>query len=142
MSALHVEAALPGPLRRGGPAPLVVTVTNVSGAPVLVNRRLAPGYRDALSRELWAEVRDAAGAPAPVATIEYERDLPGPDDYRELAPGESVSGEFDLFHYARPQQPGRYTVTVVYQADEPVAGPPAGVVAGEHAADPIAVEVS
>ncbi len=63
-------------------------------------------------------------------------------DYGELAPGESITAQFDLFHYARPQRPGRYTVTIVYQADEPVASPPDGVVAGEHAADPITLEVS
>jgi hypothetical protein len=121
---------------------VTVTVTNVSGTPLLVNRRLAPGYRDSTSRELWADVRDESGAPAPVATIDYERELPAPDDYAELAPQESMNGEFDLFHYARPQRPGRYEVTVVYQADEAVARPPDGVLAGEHAADPIAVDVA
>ena len=141
MSPLRVEAALAGPVARSGPAQLSVNVTNVSGSPVLVNRRLAPGYRDSSSRELWAEVRDEAGAPALVSTVDYERDLPAADDYGELAPGESIAGGFDLFHYARPQRPGRYTVTVVYQADEPLADPPPGVVAGEHAADPLTLEV-
>jgi hypothetical protein len=142
VSRLRVVASLAGPVARSGPAPVTVTVTNVSDAPVLVNRRLAPGYRDSTSRELWADVRDESGAPAPVATIDYERDLPAPEDYAELAPQESMSGEFDLFHYARPQRPGRYEVTVVYQADEAVARPPDGVLAGEHAADPIAVDVA
>jgi hypothetical protein len=141
VSPLRVEAALAGPVARSGPAPVRVTVTNVSDGPVLVNRRLAPGYRDSTSRELWADVRGEDGAEAAVATIEYERDLPRPEDYVELARGESVSGEFDLFHYARPRWPGRYAVTITYQADEAVASPPAGVVAGEHPADPIAVEV-
>jgi hypothetical protein len=141
VSPLRVEAALAGPVARSGPAPVTVTVTNVSDAPVLVNRRLAPGYRDSTSREVWADIRDETGAPAAVATIDYERDLPGADDYGELAPGESISGQFDLFHYARPQRPGRYTVTIVYQADEAAADPPDGVVVGEHAADPIAVDV-
>ena len=141
MSPLRVEAALAGPVARSGPAPVAVSVTNVSDSPVLVNRRLAPGYRDSSSRELWADVRDEAGAPALVSTIDYERDLPTADDYGELAPGESIAGGFDLFHYARPQRPGRYSVTVVYQADEPQAGAPSGIVAGEHAADPITVEV-
>ena len=141
MSPLRVEAALAGPVGRSGPAPVTVTVTNVSDAPVLVNRRLAPGYRDSTSRELWADIRDATGAPAEVATIDYERDLPAPDDYGELAPDESISAGFDLFHYARPQHPGRYVVTIVYQADEAAADPPAGVVAGEHAAEPITLDV-
>jgi len=141
VSPLRVEAALASPVARSGPAPVAVTVTNVSDAPVVVNRRLAPGYRDSTSRELWADIHDATGAPAEVATIDYERDLPGPGDYGELAPDESISGGFDLFHYARPRHPGRYTVTVVYQADEAAADPPGGVVAGEHAADPIALDV-
>jgi hypothetical protein len=141
MSPLRVEASLVGPVARSGPAPVTVTVTNVSDAPVLVNRRLAPGYRDSSSRELWADVRDESGAPAAVSTIDYERELPAPEDYGELAPQESVAGEFDLFHYARPRSPGRYEVTVVYQADEAIARPPAGTVAGEHAADPIAFVV-
>jgi hypothetical protein len=142
VSALRVEAALDGPAARSGPAPVTVTVTNVSDAPVLVNRRLAPGYRDSTSRELWADVRDEQGAEAAVATIEYERDFPAPEDYAELAPGESVAGGFDLFRYARPRWPGRYAVTITYQADEPVASPPPGVVAGEHPADPIVVDVA
>jgi hypothetical protein len=141
MSPLRVEAALEGPAPRSSPAPVTVTVTNVSDSPVLLNRRLAPGYRDSTSRELWAEVHDETGAPAAVATIDYERDLPAPDDYTELAPGEAVAGRFDLFHYARPQRPGRYEVTIVYQADEPVARPPEGIVAGEHAADPVVLDV-
>jgi hypothetical protein len=127
---------------RSSPAPVSVTVTNVSDTPVLVNRRLAPGYRESLSREVWGDVRDEAGAEAAVSTIDYERDFPTADDYGELAPGTSVSGEFDLFHYARPQRPGRYTVTIVYQADEPVANPPDGVVVGEHPADPITIDVT
>ena len=142
MSPLRVEAALEGPVARSGPAPVAVSVTNVSDSPVLVNRRLAPGYRDASSRELWADIRDDTGAPASVSTIDYERDLPTASDYGELGPGESLTGRFDLFHYARPQRAGRYSVTVVYQADEPVAGPPPGVVAGEHAADPLTLDVS
>jgi hypothetical protein len=142
VSPLRVVASLAGPVARSGPAPVSVTVTNVSDAPLLVNRRLAPGYRDSTSRELWADVRDESGAPAPVATIDYERDLPVPEDYATLAPQESVAGEFDLFHYARPQRPGHYVVTIVYQADEPVAGPPAEVVAGEHAAEPLSIDVA
>ena len=104
--------------------------------------RTSPGYRDAISRELWADIRDAEGAPAAVATIDYERDLPGPEDYAELAPGAALTTVFDVFHYARPQRPGRYAVTIVYQADEPLARPPAGIVAGEHAAPPLAVDVA
>lgn len=142
MTALRVEAAFAGPLARATPAPVTVTVTNVGDAALLVNRRLAPGYRDAPSRELWAELRDADGAPAALATIDYERDLPGPEDFGELAPGEAMTTTFDLFLYARPQRPGRYAVTFVYQADEPLAQPPAGVVAGEHAAAPVAVDVA
>jgi hypothetical protein len=142
VSPLRVEAAIAAPVARSAPAPVSVTVTNVSDAPVLVNRRLAPGYRDAISRELWADVRDESGAPAAVATIDYERALPMPDDFGELAPQESMAGEFDLFHYSRPQRPGRYAVTIVYQADEPLADPPPGTVTGEHASEPIAIEVS
>jgi hypothetical protein len=141
VSPLRVEAALAGPVARSGPAPVAVSVTNDSDSSVLVNRRLAPGYRDSSSRELWADVRDDTGAPVLVSTIDYERDLPVAGDYGELAPGESITGGFDLFHYARPQRPGRYTVTVVYQADEPLAGPPPGIVAGEHAAEPLTVDV-
>lgn len=142
MTPLRVEASIAGPVARSGPAPVSVTVTNVSDSPVLVNRRLAPGYRDSTSRELWADIRDERGAPAEVSTIDYARDLPAPGDYGELAAGDAIATGFDLFHYARPRQPGRYSVTIVYQADEPAADPPAGVVAGEHAADPIALDVT
>ncbi len=142
MSPLRVEARISGPVARSGPAPVSVTITNVSDEPVLVNRRLAPGYRDSTSRELWADILDESGGPAEVSTIDYERDLPAAGDFGELAPAESIATEFDLFHYARPRRPGRYTVTIVYQADEAAAGPPAGIVAGEHAAAPIELDVT
>lgn len=141
MSPLLVEVAVPGALARSEPAPVTVTVINDSAEPVVVNRRMAPGYRDSDSRELWAEVRDPDGVPVETASIDYERDYPGPGDYGELAPGESISTQFDLFHYARPQAAGRYRLVVVYQADEPTPSRPAGVVTGEHASQPVALEV-
>lgn len=142
MTQLHVEASIAGQLTRSEPATISVEITNISDAPVLVNRRLAPGYRSSDARELWADLSDEIGEPAAIATIDYEREYAQPGDYAELPPGASFAGQFDLFHYARPQKPGTYVVTVVYEADEPTPHRPDGVVAGEHAADPITIDVA
>ena len=94
-----------------------VTVVNDGPDAVVVNGRLAPGYADSLSREVYAELTTAAGAPAAYAERDYERPWPTDEDFVELGPGEAVSGEFDLFHWYRPREPGAYRAVLVY-ADE------------------------
>lgn len=116
---LRVEAELLDPPReRRDPSPVRVTVVNDGPDDAVVNARLAPGYADSLSRELYAELTTDGGAPAAHADRDYERPWPTNDDFVTLSPGGSVSGEFDLFDWYRPRQPGAYRAVIVYSDDE------------------------
>jgi hypothetical protein len=118
-----------------------VRLRNVGDEAVLVNRRLEPGYRDSLSRELFVDVLDENGEPAPTAELDYTRPWPSPSDYVELAPGEEIASSLDLFRWYRPQQPGRYRIVVHYQADEPSASSPENVVRGVVSSDELELDV-
>ncbi|MEY2442562.1 MAG: hypothetical protein QOJ46_1988 [bacterium] len=129
---LHLEAELTDPpAQRRDPSPVRVTLVNDGPESVLVNRRLAPGYAGSLSREVYAELTTADGAPAAHADLDYERPEPTDEDFVELGAGQSVSGEFDLFHWYRPREPGSYRVVLVY-ADE----------RGEQRSPPLELEVA
>ena len=141
---LRVEAEVVGAqvARVGGGLPVRVTVTNDGPAPCVVNARLSPGYHDSMPRELFAEIVDAGGGePAAFDRVDYDRDLSTPEDYVRLEPGEHVAGTFDLLKWYPIARPGRYRITLRYQADEPMAHPPPGTVRGVHSAVPVEVVV-
>lgn len=141
---LRLEAALPpSPVPLSQPCPVTVRLVNEGAAPVMVNRRLAVGYRDHHARELFAELREAdTGQPAPIRPVDYERQFSPPEDYGYLAPGESISQSFDLFGWYAPQKGGRYQLVVYYQADEPLAKPPPEVARGVYASPPLDLQVT
>ncbi len=118
--------------RAHDPRRVEVTITNDGDAPVVVNARLAPGYRDSSSRELFVEVFDGARNVAAQA-MDYERHAPQRDDYVELAPHESLGTEIDLPYWYRLPGPGDYELVAYYQADEPLALDVPGLLAGTHA---------
>ena len=85
---LRVEAALVDPpTQRRDPSRVRVTLVNDGPDGVVVNRRLAPGYAGTLSREVYAELTTATGAPAAHADKDYERPWPTEQDFVELGPG-------------------------------------------------------
>ncbi|MCG8417875.1 MAG: hypothetical protein MJE77_08025 [Proteobacteria bacterium] len=128
--ALIVE--LPGrPIRLGEPCSIAVTLRNHGDSAVVINRRMSVGYRDSLSRELFAEIVDAStGKAAPYPPVDYDRDFSEAEDYVALAPGDTISGGFDLFEWYPLEHAGTYRLTVFYQATEELATPPAGTYAG------------
>jgi hypothetical protein len=129
---LRVDAELlDPPSERRDPSPVRVTLVNEGPEAVAVNGRLAPGYADSLSREVYAELTTAGGAPAAYADRDVERPWPTDEDFVELGPGESVSGEFDLFHWYRPREPGSYRAVLVYVDEH-----------GERRSPPIELEVA
>ena len=127
---------------RSEPLPVEVRLRNISDEPLVVNRRLEPGYRDSLSRELYFDLLGENGEPAPVSELDYTRQWPVPEDYVELAPGEDISASFDLFHWYRPQRPGRYRLVVHYEAAEPGASPPHDVARGVVSSDELELDVT
>jgi hypothetical protein len=142
-SGLRLEASLARTRTdRSEPLPLDVRLRNASDEPVVVNRRLEPGYRDSLSRELYVDVLDEDGEPAPTAELDYTRPWPSPADYVELGPGEELAASFDLFHWHRPLEPGRYRLVVHYEAAEPGASPPENVARGVVSSEELELEVT
>ncbi len=122
---------LPGyPLRRQAPAPVQMVLRNAGDESAVVNTRLAPGYRDSLSREVYFDLTPAEPGPPPQPLVKYQRDFAPPEAYRALEPGEQVTAEVDLLYWYRVPRPGRYRVTAYYQADEPLAAPPPGTATG------------
>lgn len=115
-----------------------VIIQNMGRKNVLLNSRLAVGYRDNLSRELFADLLDpVSGQPIQIAEVDYDRDFSSSSDYIYLEPGRSISGSFDLLEWYTPSTTGTYRLVVHYQADEPLASTPEDIVRGIHTADPV-----
>jgi hypothetical protein len=141
---LRVEARVPDdPIRWGGPGLVELTLTNEGDEPLVVNARLAPGYRDSSSRELFAEVfRPGSDEPAAAESLYYDRHPPRREDYVELGSGESLTDSFDLLEWYRLPEPGAYELVVYYHADEPLAVDVPGLLRGVQASErvPFTVE--
>jgi|1185.fasta_scaffold948025_2 hypothetical protein len=119
---LRLAARMPAVVRRGEPGMVEVELTNAGDAPVVVNGRLAPGYRDSSSRELFADVfRAGTDEIAAADALDYDRHPPQRSDYVELAPGEALRDAFDLLDWYRLPGPGDYELVVHYEGDGPLA---------------------
>jgi hypothetical protein len=121
-----------------GPCRVEVRLTNRGGEPVLINRRLAVGYRDSQARELFAEVYPRLSREVVSRRTKlYEREVASAEDYRWLQPGESDSTSFDLLEWYALPAPGEYELVVFYQADEPLAPRPPGLLTGIYPSAPV-----
>jgi hypothetical protein len=114
--------------------PVSVRLRNAGDAPLLVCRRLAPGYREADGRELFADVYPRGGTAA-VSRVKklYDRDPPKPEDYVPLAPGEELAGGFDLMRWYWLPGPGEYELEVFYEGDGRGSPDLEGLAHGVHA---------
>jgi hypothetical protein len=110
---------------------------------VLINRRLAVGYRDSHARELFAEVfKPGSSEIVSQPALLYKRDFSSPADYVWLVPGESVSTSFDLFEWYSLPSAGEFELIVCYQADEPLAPKPAELLLGTYCSERLAFSVT
>lgn len=133
---LQLDLDLPrGPLRRSDGATVTVRLTNLGSGPALINRRMAPGYRESISREVYFDLDTHYGR------RKYDRDLPGPSDYGILDAGESINAAIDLLAWYRNIEPGTYRLICHYDAAEPAADPPQAVVRGVVSGEPVDVTV-
>ena len=133
---LRLELLRPGgPLRRADPAPVTVTLINAGSSPVLVNRRMAPGYVDSDSREVYFDVDGEYGR------RKYERNPPTPEDFAPLAAGARISAEIDLLGWYRLRVAGTYRVVAHYRCDEDWVDPPAGTFVGVVDSAPVSIVV-
>ena len=134
--ALRLDLVVPpGPLRRSEGATVTVQLTNAGVRPVLVNRRMSPGYQDSISREIYFDLDTAYGR------RKYDRDLPVPTDYGLLRAGETIGTTIDLLAWYRNIEPGSYRLTCHYQSDEPAADPPAEIARGVVSSGTVKVTV-
>lgn len=144
METLDVKVRiLTQPVRLSQPCKVEVRLTNQSSDGVLINRRLAVGYRDSLARELFVEVykRDSGEVVSRKALL-YQRNFSAPDDYVRLAPGQSVSASFDLFEWYSLPSAGEFELVVCYQGDEPLAAKPADLLPGTFCSERIAFNIT
>jgi hypothetical protein len=135
---LRVEARVRDPFRRPGPGLVEVRITNTTERPFVVNQRLAAGYRDSSSREVFADVfRPESDERAAADALLYDRHPPQREDYVELGPGCSLTDSFDLLNWYRIPGVGTYELVVYYQADEPLALEVPGLLRGIYASSRI-----
>ena len=119
---LAAAAGSAAPLGAGRRSPS--RLTNAGPKPVLINRRMSPGYQESISREIYFDLDAEYGR------RKYDRDISDDSDYAPLDPDATVSTTIDLLHWYRITEPGSYRIVGCYQCDEPGARPPAGVLRG------------
>src|SRR5262245_38763353 len=80
------------PVRLSHSCKVEVRLTNRSLDAVLINRRLAVGYRDSVAREFFVEVyKRGSGEVVSQKALLYQRNFSSPEDYVWLAPGQSIA---------------------------------------------------
>jgi hypothetical protein len=134
VSGLELQASVDAGAQWPDTCPVSVRLRNASDSPLVVCRRLAPGYRESDGRELFADVhpRDATDVVSRIKKL-YERDPPEPEDYVALAPGEELTGAFDLMRWYALPGPGEYELEVFYEADGRGTPDVEGLARGVHA---------
>lgn len=128
------------PLKK--PLDVEVSLKNDGEDSVLINKRMAVGYENSLSRELYLEL-ERVDQPEKLDYIEYDinRDFSPPSDYQWLQPGETISTQFDLLDYYHLTQPGTYRLTAFYQANEELADTPEEIYSYTVKSEPVIVEI-
>jgi hypothetical protein len=124
------------------PLDLEITLTNIGDSAVIINKRMEIGYKNSISRELYADVEDLDN-PQNMAysPVKINRNDPQANDYDILQRGESLSRTIDFFHYYHPKKPGKYKITMYYQADETLKNRPVNVWKGIVVARPVTIEI-
>jgi hypothetical protein len=131
-----------GPAYLNQPFWVEITLKNAGDSPLLINTRFAMGYKTSISRELYAELVDkTAPQNAVYSPVKINRDDPGVTDYSLLKSGKLITKKIDLFHYYHPRNPGKYRITIFYQADEVCKNKPTEVYKGTISTNPISIEI-
>lgn len=141
---LTVDAqVLTRPVRLSYPCQVRVSVTNRAGRAVLVNGRLAIGYRGGDHREVFADVfLPGEDTVVGVEALRYARDPATPHDFVWLPSEDSASTTFDLLEWYDLPGPGDYELVVNYQADGPLAVVPDDLLRGTYASERVPFTVS
>ncbi len=120
-------SVLSEPVYLGHPLMVKAILINNGDNAVLVNSRMALGYENMPSRELYLKIIDEkSGEHAGINEVDINRDFSTPGDFCSLAPGDSVKVTFNLFEFYQLTRPGKYRLTAYYDASEPLAAKPPG----------------
>ncbi|MFC4873938.1 hypothetical protein [Negadavirga shengliensis] len=124
------------------PLPIKAVLTNCGNEPVMINKRLAVGYENSLSREIYVTItKEGDQTAAAYHPVDINRDFSPIGDYKLLYPQNSVSTTFDLFDFYRVLAPGRYRLAFYYEAGEPLAKAPDNVYKGRVNSQVVSIEV-
>ena len=130
------------PIYLNRPLQTEITLTNAGDSTILVNKRMEMGYAISISRELYVEmVNEENGQSNTHSLAKINRDDPAPTDYVFLKAGESITKSMDLFQFYQPKEPGKYKITVYYQADEKLKNRLESVWQGILSSEPVSIEV-
>lgn len=123
---------------------MIQAVLHNSGLkPVMINDRMALGYENQISRELYFRiVRSENDQEADFPKADINRDLSKPKDYHFLPPGESRKAVFNLFEFYRLTKPGEYRVTLFYDPSEPYTEKPDSLPAGIVVSNTLKISVT
>ena len=110
---LHVD---PPESRIGAEVRLHVTLTNVSGSVVAVNRRLLVNHADVPDGygEIVLQIDGPRGYQN-AARFNVNAGVPGAEHFGLLSPGQSLRESIRLWKYETVHLPGRYLIRVVYR---------------------------
>lgn len=124
------------------PLKVEVSLENNGQDSVLVNKRMAVGYENSISRELYLKLVRVDQSEK-LDNIEYDinRDFSPPSDYQWLQPGETIITSFDLLDYYHITKPGTHQLTAYYQADEDLADTPEEIYPYTVESKPVIVEI-
>jgi hypothetical protein len=124
------------------PLYLDLLLTNAGDSAVIINKRMEVGYKNSISRELYADVEDLDNPQyMAYSPVKINRNDPQANDFAMLKPGESLSRTIDFFHYYHPKKPGNYKITIYYQADEALINRPENIWKGIVVAKPFTIEI-
>lgn len=129
-------------IRSGSPVLIRVILKNISDSAIVVNKRMAVGYKNSLSRELYADLRmENDDQIAPYYESDINRDFSPESDYVVLKPDEILSETIDIMQFYVLKGPGKYLLTLYYQADEELASVPENLIKGEFSSNTVSFEV-
>jgi hypothetical protein len=142
MKILQIDVKINQPLHLSSPGMVEVQIKNKSVQAMLLNKRLAVGYGNSLSRELFLEVykKHSDELVSRQARL-YERNFSSLEDYIWIEPGQSISCTFNLFEWYVLPSSGDYEMVMYYQADETLALKPVGLLTGTYASERISLTV-
>lgn len=124
------------------PLKIEVSLENHGKDSVLVNKRMAVGYENSISRELYLEL-ERIDQSEKLDYIEYDinRDFSPPSDYQWLQPEDTLTASLDLLDYYHLTKPGTYQLTAFYQANEVLAETPEEIYPVTVKSEPVIVEI-